>query len=66
MAWRIPQCRWQDKATLKAFLRESWEPFAVTETADGPTVWLRRDATLAYASIVDAPRRPRGEPEVTR
>lgn len=66
MAWRVAQCSWRDKPRLDSYLRESWGPFAVTETDSDPTIWLRRSAEPQDAGVVDMPRRPRGEPEVTR
>lgn len=38
MAWRFAQC-WGKKARLEAYLKEGWDPFAVTET------WLRRSGS---------------------
>jgi hypothetical protein len=64
MAWKLDQCNWCDRAQLDAYLRESWEPFAVTETDHAPTIWLRRSADPEDARVVDMPRRPRGEPEL--
>lgn len=45
MAWRFAQC-WGKKARLEAYLKEGWDPFAVTET------WLRRSAAPEHASLV--------------
>ena len=64
MAWKLVQCAWRDQAQLDAYLRDSWEPFAVTDFEFEVIVWLRRSADPQDASVVDMPRRPRGEPEV--
>lgn len=66
MAWQLMQCNWDEKVGLEAYLKEGWEPFAVTETEYAPTIWLRRPGTPEDAGIVELPRRPRGEPEVMR
>jgi hypothetical protein len=65
MAWRLTQCRWRDRQQLNGLLADDWEPFAVSETADDPTVWLRQEVTRADATVVVLPpRRPRYEPEM--
>ena len=64
MAWKIVQCAWRDRAQLDAYLRESWEPFAVTDFEGEAIVWLRRSADPQDAGVVEMPRRPRGELEV--
>ena len=66
MAWRLTQCLWSDRPQLDALLTDGWEPFAVSETDHEPTVWLRQEATRANANVVEFPRRPRHESEVTR
>jgi hypothetical protein len=66
LAWKLVQSAWRDRAQLDAYLRESWEPFAVTDADSEAIVWLRRSADPQDASVVDMPRRPRGEPEVAR
>jgi hypothetical protein len=66
MAWRLTQCRWRDRQQLDELLADDWEPFAVSETSDDPTVWLRQEVGRAEANVVVfPPRRPRHEPEVT-
>ena len=63
MGWQLTQCLWHDKQQLNTLLADSWEPFAVSE-CDGPTVWLRRQASKALiAEVIEPPRRPRQEPE---
>jgi hypothetical protein len=64
LAWKLAQCVWRDQAQLDAYLRDSWEPFAVTDFEAEVIVWLRRSADPQDASVVDMPRRPRHEPEV--
>jgi hypothetical protein len=54
--WHIVQCTWQNRETLNDYLRDGWEPFAVTETEYGATVWLRRSSEREPAGIV----RPKG------
>ena len=66
MAWRLAQCSWHERARLDSYLRNSREPFAVTETDNDPTIWLRRSADPRDAGVIDMPTQPRGEPEVTR
>lgn len=66
MAWKLIQCAWRDRKQLDDYLRESWEPFAVTADESETIVWLRRSADPQDARVVDMPRRPRGEPEVAR
>jgi hypothetical protein len=65
MAWRLAQCTWDDRAGLDTYLREGWEPFAVTESEHYPTIWLRRSAEPRDAGV-DMPSGPRIEPEVAR
>ena len=57
MAWKLASCAWEDNQRLDAYLAASWEPFAVTETEDRPTVWLRRSAAPQDAKIDIDPRR---------
>ena len=38
MAWQLTQCLWRDRQQLDAYLRDSWEPFAVSET-DAECQW---------------------------
>jgi hypothetical protein len=65
LAWKLVQWAWRDRAQLDAYLRDSWEPCAVTDFEAEVIVWLRRSADPQDASVVDMPR-PRGEPEVVR
>ena len=64
MAWQLTQCLWRDRQQLDAYLRDSWEPFAVSETDAEPTVWLRRLTRPEVAGAVEPPRRPLLEREV--
>jgi hypothetical protein len=57
MAWKLASCAWEDNHQLNAYLADSWEPFAVTETEDRPTVWLRRSADPQDARTDIDPRR---------
>jgi hypothetical protein len=66
LAWKLIQCAWRDREQLDDYLRESWEPFAVTGFDAEAIVWLRRSADPQDAGVVDLPRRPRSEPEVMR
>ena len=71
MAWKLTQCPWREKARLDAYLKDDWEPFAVTETDAFPTIWLRRSAARKDAGVAELPKdgpppRPRLEPEVDR
>jgi hypothetical protein len=61
MAWRIAECPWRAKDRLDAFLRDDWEPFAVTDCDGDATVWLRRETSPEYAGV--EPMRPRSESE---
>ena len=62
MAWKLAQCAWREKAQLEAYLREGWEPFAVSETDAEPTIWLRRSTAPADAGIVEPPNGGTVEP----
>jgi hypothetical protein len=64
VAWKLVQCAWRDQEQLDAYLRESWEPFTVTDFEAEAIVWLRGSADPQDAGVVDLPRRPRHEPEV--
>jgi hypothetical protein len=66
MAWRLARCNWHDQARLEAFLRDDWEPFAVTNANGDVTVWLRRVAEPAMAGVADAPRQRPGVEAVLR
>jgi hypothetical protein len=61
MAWRIAECPWRARDRLDAFLRDDWEPFAVTDDQGEVTVWLRRETSPEYAGV--EPMRPRSEHE---
>lgn len=41
MNWELTNARWSSQALLD-LLANGWKPFAVTESDDGATVWLRR------------------------
>jgi len=56
MAWKLAQCGWAATERLDSYLAEGWEPFAVTETEDGATVWLRRSADPQDAHVTMRPR----------
>ena len=49
MAWKLAQCRWHDKLQLDAYLKEGWEPFAVTERDRGQAA--RRRAIDCTGSV---------------
>jgi len=71
MAWELVQCAWRERTRLNSYLKDGWEPFAVSESDAEPTLWLRRSATSADAGIFEPPereppRRPRMESEVGR
>jgi len=40
--WEVTFAMWHKGYEIGGYLREGWEPFAVTESDDGATVWLRR------------------------
>jgi hypothetical protein len=61
MAWRLTQCSWGDRRRLEEFLKDDWEPFAVTNDYEEVTVWLRRSTTSHDAGV--EPNRPRLERE---
>ena len=61
MAWRLAQCPWRDQERLNALLRDSWEPFAATETDHITTVWLRRSSDPEQARVEPTPPRMESE-----
>lgn len=40
--WEIRFVAWHATANMADALNDGWEPFAVTETKDGVSIWLRR------------------------
>jgi hypothetical protein len=65
MSWKIAQCSWQDTGRLNTFLAAHWEPFAVSETDNKATVWLRLEVHAPSEAVVVTPQRgPPHEPEV--
>jgi hypothetical protein len=41
--WKLRFCDWTRSDSLVDYLKAGWEPFAVTDAADGPpTIWLRK------------------------
>jgi hypothetical protein len=55
--WQLAQAAWQDKSALDGYLKDGWEPFAISQTDHIATVWLRRTSVREQAeAVLPAPR----------
>jgi hypothetical protein len=59
--WRIARCMWDDTRALNDYLKDGWEPFAVS---DIELIWLRRPSDREHAGAGEPG--PRLEGEVAR